>query len=89
MGALKQALIRRQDTHVPRSDPPGPGPGCEHGCERTRPPYEYCPSCAAEYDAWLCSQHEFDLVAARHPGRESEATDAEWWDWVMSGGRDQ
>ncbi len=52
---------------------------------------EFCPRCLSEWVADMDDQHAFNLVAAADPTkapRHQDATDAEWWAWVMEGGRE-
>ena len=50
-----------------------------------------CPACDERKWDELSWDHEMDLIASQDPRNDPThrtATDQEWWDWVLSGGRD-
>lgn len=50
-----------------------------------------CPECEAQRMEELHELHQADVLASRDPRNDPthrDATDAEWWAWVLSGGRD-
>ena len=47
-----------------------------------------CPDCFAAAMDELHDEHTADLLEAQRPADDQEATDAEWWAWVLAGGRD-
>jgi len=52
-----------------------------------------CAACEREKWTRFADEHYFETdIAAQDPKRDPthrEATDAEWWAWVLSGGRDE
>ena len=59
---------------------------CRRSCAAF-PLKQPCPACVAELLEWDTEQNWLSELIARDPANDPahrEATDAEWWAWVMS-----